>query len=1018
MLQAPDPDREGERPISTLVVSLVEGLGPLRARVPMALSRGIEAVEALSDQIVAETGGERLQSPVEGWLAVWPSTPAAVRYAMRLQEALLELDWPPTLLLRPEAGEERDEEGRPLFRGLRIRQGVHLGRLEFHPGRIGQQAVAGPAVHQVTRLAHAAHGGQVLLSEAAWRRMRGALGVSTVLRDLGSHDLDGVPGVGRLFQVLPVRLDRRRFDPPRTRNALRTNVLERSRWFVGRSGDLAALAELDAFGVRLVTVVGEPGAGKSRLVRQHALVHGARYRPDGGAWLAQVESREPGELIRSVGHALGLPLVFGRQSRDLTEQIGHALAARGRTLVVVDGLLGPDVPEILETWLRMAPEARFVLAASRRLGLKGEVAYELGPFPPIDGDAPHSADATRMFLSRARELGPDPNIDVDEVVGLVEQLGRNPLSIEIAAGLVDRLAVPEIRARLQDRDEGPLLAIADIAWEAATPAERALLEACAVFAGVFDPLLLEALVEPSVVPDLPATLSSLRTRGLVQSADDARAPAVSRFVMPPRVREYVRRQIELRRLESLRAVMADAILARCAPWPERAWGTEGPETVARIALEWANLVDVVRWGLDPAHTDPAPLDRALCALLVLEPVVTLRGPATVFLPLLERALERVDKVLGADPLLQVRVLAARGDALRHAGQARQARADLERGRAIAERWADIEGVARCQASLGFVLWQSGRAEEALALLRAAREGFREVGPRRREGVAAGALGVLLLDGGHVEEAEVGLLDAIGIFREIGARHLEGMYLGNLALLYRRTGRLGETWDLHREAMRIHRETGDRRLEGLALLNLGLLQFHVGNLDEAERNYQQGLALAQQVGDRSCVARCRGNLGLLHLERGALQEARAELLAAMALNRDLGDRRGEGHDAGYLAIVQQGEGQAQAAREGWKRALQLLEQVGDRRGQALFLAWWAAFEARQGRLDLADEPLARARLLADGVGDRFLAATVDVLGAAVDRARGLEVTDDRLKQAEALQREDADLRLALRATFRG
>ena len=174
------------------------------------------------------------------------ATPKAhVSSAFGLQEHLMQQPWPSTLLVRPEAAEGRATDGRILFRGLRVRVGVHIGYAIRADGRI-----RGPGVYQLARIAGAAHGGQVLLSEVAWRRLRDHPHDDVVLKDLGAHRLTGVDGMRRLVQVLPRGLGDRSFPELNSAGTQSTNLAPEED-FVGRQQDVAALLELTKLGVRL-----------------------------------------------------------------------------------------------------------------------------------------------------------------------------------------------------------------------------------------------------------------------------------------------------------------------------------------------------------------------------------------------------------------------------------------------------------------------------------------------------------------------------------------------------------------------------------------------------------------------------------------------------------------------------------------------------------------------------------------------------------------------------------------------
>ncbi len=140
----------------SLTLCQIAGEQALRARVPVAFGRGVDLVEALRSRLLQETGGTALAADARGAVASWPDAASAVAFAMRMQLGLLELEWPTTLVLRPQAADERTAEERTLYRGLRLRIGVHTGVVDECTDRRGRTIAVGPASHQPARVTHAA----------------------------------------------------------------------------------------------------------------------------------------------------------------------------------------------------------------------------------------------------------------------------------------------------------------------------------------------------------------------------------------------------------------------------------------------------------------------------------------------------------------------------------------------------------------------------------------------------------------------------------------------------------------------------------------------------------------------------------------------------------------------------------------------------------------------------------------------------------------------------------------------
>ena len=215
--------------------------------------------------------------------------------------------------------------------------------------------------------------------------------------------------------------------------------------FVGRAAELRALAQrLDA-GARLLTVLGPGGTGKTRLVRRY----GWTWLGDwpGGVWFCDLsEARSLDGIYFAVALALDVPL--GKD--DPGVQLGHAIAGRGRCLVILDNFeqVVEHAPATLGRWLDRAAEAAFVVTSRERLHLPGEES--LPARAAAAGQRTRSSCSPRAPARSGPDfvLGDANRAAVAEVVRLLDGL---PLAIELAAARVRVLSPAQIVERLRDR---------------------------------------------------------------------------------------------------------------------------------------------------------------------------------------------------------------------------------------------------------------------------------------------------------------------------------------------------------------------------------------------------------------------------------------------------------------------------------------------------------------------------------------------------------------------------------------
>ncbi|MBT3223076.1 MAG: AAA family ATPase, partial [Proteobacteria bacterium] len=421
----------------------------MTARAPVAVHQGRELARALWQRLIEERGGWLVRSDARGWMAILEDPRHALDAAMSFQEDLLGVEWPSTLLNTPEACAKWTVSGILIQCGLRASVALHSGFVDTRAMLDGETQYYGPAVHQLGRILSVAHGGQVLLSDMAWE-MSGAHG-QVVARDMGAHRVPGVLGVIPLFEVLPANLSERVFPPLNTIGELHTNVVLEPTPFLGREGDLGALSELQGFGVRLVTITGPWGVGKSRLLKRYSWLNRDGFRGEGcgGVWYCDAEGASClDELAAAVGHALDLPLVLGRTVDDSLAQIGNVLRARNRMMLAIDNFDGLSslAAVTLGRWMQMAPKGRFLVSARDRLNLRGEVAYELGSLRTFQAEGSH-ADALRLLQIGAAASNAELQLD-ERAIELVQKLNGNPRLIELAAATLHAVSPSDLLEQL------------------------------------------------------------------------------------------------------------------------------------------------------------------------------------------------------------------------------------------------------------------------------------------------------------------------------------------------------------------------------------------------------------------------------------------------------------------------------------------------------------------------------------------------------------------------------------------
>jgi len=581
---------------------------------------------------------------------------------------------------------------------IRARIGVHTGEpLRTDEGYVGMD------VHRGARIAAAAHGGQVLISQTARELVEDDLPSEFALRDLGEHRLKDLSRPQRIFQLVGDGLERD-FPPPVTLESRPTNLPPQPTPLIGREQELAEVVDLlRSPDVRLLTLTGPGGAGKSRLALQAAADLLDDFA-DGAFFVGLAGIADPLLVLPTIAQALGLKETGGLPPEDALERFLHDR----ELLLVLDNLehLLEASPEISDLVLS-APSVKAILSSRAPLRVSAEREY---PVPELV-----DRDAVALFNERARAIKPDFRLDGDAptVAQICSRLDGLPLAIELAAARAKVLSPTALLERLDRRLAvltGGARDVPDrqrtlrdtIAWsyELLDETEQRLFSRLAVFVGGFTLVAAEQVCDADL-----DTIASLVEKSLVRQGEE-------RFRMLETIREFAlerleesgeRDHIRRRHLE---------VLLEPARHKESTADRQAPEWLERLEVEHDNFraaLQVSR-GLD----DPR-LELRLASSLA--DFWEHQGHLTEGLERIREALDRDPDGLAED----------RGPALLWGTMIALKQGDLETAQQLADKkkqlhtsLEDESGVARSVNLLGSVATADGRYDEARALLEQAK----------------------------------------------------------------------------------------------------------------------------------------------------------------------------------------------------------------------------------------------------------------------------------------------------------
>ena len=371
--------------------------------------------------------------------------------------------------------------------------------------------------------------------------------------------------------------------------------------------------------------------------------------------------------------------------------------------------------------------------------------------------------------------------------------------------------------------------------------------------------------------------------------------------------------------------------------------------------------------------------------------------------LIQRGGERVDENAGliADHLAQ-------------AGQTQQAVPYVLRAGEVAQRgYANGAAIGYYQRALPLlppgervpVLLKLGKVLELTAQWQPAREQYwqalalsAELGDREGQAWSETAMGELFRKQGQYAEASAGLRRAQARFEELHNDAGVGQVLHYAGTLADQQGDYETARDLYQRSLAIRRRLDDRRAIGSLLSNLGIVARRQGDLESAHALYAESLSVRRALNDRWAIAVTLNNVGNLALDQGRTAEARSCLEEAVSLQREVGDRWMTGNALNNLGNVARAQGDYEGALALYGESLAIYRDLEDKWALAyLFedVAWMAALRGA-GRCAL--RLVGAAAVLREQIGAPLTPTETKKLDSALEPARASLSEAD---QAEAL-----------------
>ena len=843
----------------------------------------------LGTQEQLQAHGGLLVGELEGtstWAFGRPSE--ALRAAIAVQQAVSEAE--------PSGGVD----------GPRARMALDVGEVETDGG-----TYSGPVIDRATALLLAAHGGQLLCSNAAAAFLEGDLPEGVRLDDLGYYRLRGLERPEKLISVEYPGMPSDPFPAPKASLAYRTKLPPQVTRFFGREEELAQLEEtVLAEQTRLVTLTGPGGSGKTRLAIETAgrlpeVFHGA-------VWFVPLQDLTDARLIpTSIADAMELP----RSSE--TEPLEQAIEALSRQpcLLVLDNFeqLTESGASLLRQLLDRAPELKCLVTSRHRLNLNGEVELLVAPLPTPEGGAPLDEVATcpsvELFVDRAQSPRPDFQItdaNVGALAELCDTLEGIPLAIELAAARAKVLTPAQMLERMEDRFDLLVSRRPDAIerhrtlWAAVEwshdllPGElQRFFAKLSVFRGGWT---LEAAETVCDEPHALDHLEQLADSSLVLTDDDRGATPQTRFHLLETLREYASQHVPENDLAALSKRHAEYFLSVAEDLDPARPTSPGRGRIGLLEREGDNL----RLAMDWLEGSPDGAEAGLRLATALVAWWRARGHVP-------EGRQRLNNLLsaacdGIDPLIRARALRTAGELALEGSDPAVAEHQYSEALEVSQAAGDASLAAACRHGLARAIGRRGDTAGAQHLVEQNLAWYREEGDKAGVSACLALLGSMATRLGDYELAERLTGEALSIRRSLGRRRQTAPLLNALGNVATLRGDLHTAQLRYEEALLVADEDGDVEQRAMYAGNLGHIALRRGELSTARQHFQATLAASRQSGALHDTAATLHNLGLVAAEEGDYGKAAVLLEEALAISREAGSRMREAEHLDALGTV--------------------------------------------------------------------------------------------------------------------
>jgi predicted ATPase len=637
--------------------------------------------------------------------------------------------------------------------------------------------------------------------------------------------------------------------------------------FVGRDKERKAIAELLLReDVRLVTITGPGGIGKSRLALEVARDVNEKF-PSGVYFVPLSAVNDPALIAFAITQSLKIKETANKGPLEaLRDYLQNSL--RAPMLLLIDNFehLVEAAPALAEL-LTVTPNLKMLVTSRSPLRVRHEHEFAVPPLA-LPGDRSLSAremlneySAISLFVQRATAVKPGFELTEENapiVAEICARLDGLPLAIELAAARIKLLTPAAMRTRLERslqlltggaRDlparQQTLRQAIDWSYDLLTEAEQRLFRRLSVFLGGCTLEAVESVCDTKqdLGIDVLDGMSSMVDKSLARQTEQA--DGEPRFVMLETIREYaIEKAEESGELQSIKRAHA----AYCLVLAEEGAADEASGSPSswfdRFEIESENFRAALSWLIETGNAEWG-----------------LRLGISLF-----RFWQKHERITEGREWF-AKMLKVKGTAAPAALRMRAAFA------------------------AGVLASEQGDYEVSCALVGESLELARELHDTRSAAVSLNALAVVARDRGDLALARTLFEESLAHWKEISEAPAIARGLSNLAGVANSQEDYGQARTLYEESLAIFRELGDHAGVAWTLNHQGDVACDLGDSAGSRSLYEQSLAAFRELGDREGIAGALADLGNLARAQNDHRTADSLYRESLQLFRDRDSKRG-------------------------------------------------------------------------------------------------------------------------------